>query len=78
MPVELGKDGSVSGSYSGKWRLSSGNKIEIELDGTVYKGVVLKQWDTDNMKTVFTFTALSDSGTAIWGSKAIIQDRTLN
>lgn len=78
VPVELGKDGSVSGSYSGKWRLSSGNKIEIELDGTVYKGVVLKQWDTDNMKTVFTFTALSDSGTAIWGSKAIIQDRTLN
>ncbi len=78
VPVELGKDGSVSGSYSGKWRLSSGNKIEIELDGTVYKGVVLKQRDTDNMKMVFTFTALSDSGTAIWGSKAIIQDRTLN
>lgn len=67
--IELKQNGKVTGSLLGSWKLSEGNQLEINLDGTPYKGVFLKQWDTDNECTVMTFTALSETGSAIWGSK---------
>lgn len=69
--IELHKDGKVTGSYKGSWSLSNGNELELNLDGTIYKGVVLKQWDTDNNQKVMVFTLLSESGIAVWGSKTI-------
>jgi arabinan endo-1,5-alpha-L-arabinosidase len=70
VPVELMKNGKIAGSISGSWNLSKGNEIEIEFDGTIYKGIVLKQIDTDNKYSTITFTALSENGIALWGSKA--------
>ena len=53
------KNGKITGNMSGSWKLSNGNEIEIELDGTVYRGIAVKQFDTDNKRITITFTALS-------------------
>ncbi|MBQ2534272.1 MAG: hypothetical protein II546_02300, partial [Prevotella sp.] len=36
-------DGTVSGDYTGSWSLDEGRPwISLELDGEVYKGVILE------------------------------------
>ena len=67
--IELKRNGKVTGNLNGSWTLSDGNKLELNLDGALYKGVFLEQWDTDNQCATMTFTALSETGNAIWGSK---------
>src|SRR5699024_7491235 len=37
----------------------------------IYKGVLSQQWDEATENYVLTFTALSEKGVAIWGSKLI-------
>jgi arabinan endo-1,5-alpha-L-arabinosidase len=69
VPVSLANDGSVSGAVSGTWKLAGENRAELRLDGAVYRGVFLRQWDDDNRAWVMTFTALSENGVAAWGSK---------
>ena len=69
--IELAKNGKISGSHTGSWKFRDGNQMEINLDGSLYKGVALKQWDTDNNCSVMTFTALSGNGIAIWGSQSV-------
>lgn len=66
--ITLYTNGKVAGDYNGKWKLVGDNQIEIKLDGEVYKGVFLKQWDEFGLKNVMTFSALSEKGVAIWGS----------
>ncbi|AEV68477.1 family 43 glycosylhydrolase [Acetivibrio clariflavus] len=67
--IFLNKDGTVSGSVSGRWNLIGDNKITLTIGGVEYNGVVLKQYDAGLKKFVMTFTALQKGGnTAIWGS----------
>ncbi len=67
--IELKKNGEISGTHEGTWRLVGDYNIEISMDGDTYKGVFLKQWDEDGKKYVMTFTALcSETGVSIWGS----------
>ena len=67
--IELKKDGTITGAVEGKWELSGDSNVTIEIDGNVYKGVFLEQWDEDGLKNVMTFTALcSETGVSIWGS----------
>lgn len=66
--IILYTDGKVKGDYSGKWKLIGDNQIEIKLNGEIYKGVFLKQWDEFGLKDVMTFSALSKDGISIWGS----------
>lgn len=69
--INLAHNGKVTGSLSGTWRFFNDHEIELTLDGTLYKGVVIKQWDTDNQCNTITFTAMSDRGICIWGSKVV-------
>ena len=67
----LNADGSVTnvtGAAAGSWSLSGTNNATIAIDGITYKGVFLRQFDTDQGKWVQTFTALSSDGMAIWGT----------
>ena len=67
--IELGRNGEISGAAEGEWKLTGDYGAELEIDGDVYKGVFLKQWDEDGKKYVMTFTAVcSETGVSIWGS----------
>jgi len=67
--LELKEDGSISGAVSGTWSLTGNYRVDITLDGTVYHGVFLEQWDPGLEAYVMTFSALSSDNVAIWGSK---------
>ena len=66
--VTLNNDGTVSGAVTGTWKLD-GYNLTLKVNGTVYKGVFIRQWDDDNAVWLMAFTALSDDGTAVWGSR---------
>lgn len=67
--IKLNRNGKITGSINGNWAFLDGNKIELTLDEKTYKGVLLEQWDTENECTTMTFTAMSDDGICVWGSK---------
>lgn len=67
--VSLNADQAVSGAASGTWALSGDWFATLTLGGTTYRGVFVLQWDDDNREWVLGFTAVSDSGVSIWGSK---------
>ncbi len=80
--LKLGADGKVTGSLEGTWSLS-GNNITMTIGTTVYKGVVLEQYEDDgnvgnaitsNDKTM-VFTLCSGSGVMVWGSKVTATDK---
>jgi len=67
--VTLKKDGTVTGTYHGKWTYDK-EKMTIDLgSGFVYKGVFLKQADEDSRAMTMTFTA-EGKNVAVWGVKA--------
>jgi arabinan endo-1,5-alpha-L-arabinosidase len=59
--------GMASGAASGGYRFYDGYRIELELNGTRYDGVTLRQYDGERDAEVYTFTAMSESGLCIWG-----------
>lgn len=68
--VTLKEDGTVTGTYHGKWTYDN-EKMTIDLgDGFVYKGVFLKQADEDSRAMTMTFTA-EGKNVAVWGVKPI-------
>ena len=68
--VSLNSSGAITGAATGSWALVGDNHIEINLDGApTYKGVLLNQWDETAKTYTLTFTALSNQGVAIFGSK---------
>ncbi|MBP3950112.1 glycoside hydrolase family 43 protein [Bacillus suaedae] len=69
LSIELEKNNSISGDVSGEWKLTDENSAELTIDGVTYKGVFLEQWSPTAEAVVMTFTALSEEGIAIWGSK---------
>ncbi|MDQ0114735.1 arabinan endo-1,5-alpha-L-arabinosidase [Paenibacillus harenae] len=66
--IELQKDGKITGSVSGSWKSTGDYTVELTIDGTVYNGVFLRQWDEGTLSYVMTFSALSAEGVAVWGS----------
>jgi len=63
-------DGSivnVTGLTAGSWKLSGDNTAEITINGVTYKGVFLREWNSDQNVWSQTFTAISEDGMAIWG-----------
>lgn len=66
--IELTSDGNISGAVTGTWKLSDDYMAELTIDGTVYSGVFLREWNEAVGSEVMTFSALSDEGIAIWGS----------
>lgn len=67
--ITLNPDGTISGAVTGTWLLSGDHYISLALSGVIYRGVVARVWDDDNQMWVQSFSALSDNGTAWWGSK---------
>lgn len=72
--ISLNKDNSISGDVTGTWEKTAHNEAEIIIDGSTYKGVFVRQFDPVSERYVMTFTALSDEGKSIWGSK--LSDKT--
>lgn len=68
--VILKKDGTVTGDFSGTWKFTNGCHAEMNLNGTTYKGVFLKQQDESiDRKPRMTFSLLGDNVT-VWGVTA--------
>ncbi|GGF81225.1 hypothetical protein GCM10010912_27920 [Paenibacillus albidus] len=75
--VTLLEDGTLTGGASGTWELKGDYNAELHIQEIVdglsvqntYKGVFLRQWDATAQARVMTFSALSEGGTAIWGSR---------
>ncbi|WP_204502129.1 LamG-like jellyroll fold domain-containing protein [Aquibacillus albus] len=69
--ITLEKNNKVTGVVDGKWKKTAHNKAELTIDGETYKGVFLRQWDTTSESYRMTFTALSEKGVAVWGSRIL-------
>ncbi|MGM0922731.1 MAG: LamG-like jellyroll fold domain-containing protein [Bacillota bacterium] len=67
--VSLNNDGTISGKSNGTWELTDDNKVVLKVGGSTYDGVFVRQWDPTSESFVMTFTALSNEGVSIWGSK---------
>ena len=67
--ITLRADGSISGAVTGSWQQSGDYLATLVLGNTSYRGVFIRQWDDDQQLWVQAFTALSDDGVAVWGSK---------
>lgn len=72
--IKLTQDGLVTGDVTGTWEKEGHNNALITIGGKVYNGVFVRQWDPTSGRYVMTFTALSNEGVTIWGSK--LQDKT--
>jgi len=69
----LHADGSVSGDISATFQLLGKSNMKIVINGETYTGVFVKAYDNQQNQWTITFTALSDKGEAIWGSKSTQQ-----
>ena len=58
---------TISGEMTGTWTITDSSKARINLNGTNYDGVFLKEWDSAREKEVVTFSVLSGDGEAVWG-----------
>jgi len=67
--IKLKSDQTVTGAVTGTWAMSGDHYATLTLGGTKYRGVFVRQWDDDNQRYVQAFSALSDNGVAVWGSK---------
>lgn len=61
------KDNQITGDVTGEYKLYDEYRIEITIEGVVYDGVVIKQYDWEREQEVMAFTAMSEKGQAIWG-----------
>ncbi|WP_184244759.1 LamG-like jellyroll fold domain-containing protein [Gracilibacillus halotolerans] len=67
--IELEKNNKITGSFKGEWDKKNDYFANVTIDNTLYKGVFIEQWDPTQKEYVMTFTAQSDQGISIWGSK---------
>lgn len=65
--VEL-LDGKITGALTGSYQIYDDYKIEIIIDGSLYDGVILKQYDWEREREVIAFTIMNEEGKCIWGS----------
>lgn len=69
--ITLNGDGTVAGEVSGSYSLSDSDakRITLMLDGVTYEGVMAWQWDNELKELVPAFSAISEAGVSVWGSK---------
>ena len=68
--VTLHEDGTVSGDLTGMWRCEEDGLFRCEMDGVSYTGVMATALDSKEGVWVSVFTALDETGAALWGSHA--------
>ncbi|WP_019911317.1 glycoside hydrolase family 43 protein [Paenibacillus sp. HW567] len=66
--IQLTADGKITGAAKGTWELSDAHNAELTIDGAVYSGVFLREWNEAVSSNIMTFTAVSEAGISIWGS----------
>ncbi len=69
--LTLEKNNKISGEVNGKWKKTGHHQVELSIDGNVYDGVFLRQWDEVSQGFVITFSVLSKEGVSFWGSKML-------
>jgi arabinan endo-1,5-alpha-L-arabinosidase len=68
--ITLQADGRITGAETGSWSRPAQNTIDVELDGIgMFKGVLSRGWNGEVGQWVVTFSAQSQEGISIWGSK---------
>lgn len=65
--VKLNKDGTITGAVEGTFIFKDGNKVDINIDGEIYKGVFVKQYDINQKIYTMTFTVMGENGVSLWG-----------
>ena len=65
------KNNQITGELTGDYNIYDDYRIELIIDGEVYDGVVIKQYDWEREQEVMAFTATSEKGRAIWGSQKL-------
>ena len=68
--VVLEADGRITGGGTGSWSCEDGKTFRCELDGTAYSGVMNLAWDSRENAWVACFTAMDETGAALWGTHA--------
>ncbi len=75
--ITLTKDHQITGAVEGTWRYDQETKyLTLEVDNATYKGVVSHQWNEETGCYVMTFSALSQYGISVWGSKVALADES--
>ena len=67
--IRLNADGTVSGTVTGTWIHRGNNLIDVTIGGTLYNGVLSRQWNTNANVFVVTFSAQSAAGVSLWGAR---------
>lgn len=66
-------DGTVTGDHTGTWVCNDGRNITITLDGLTYRGVMHTACDLSQSAWSTCFTALDQTGAALWGIRVAVQ-----
>jgi beta-xylosidase len=75
--INLNSNGTVTGAYTGTWKLTSDSQyITVVMGGETYKGVVIRQIieGTDEDTLCFTLVGTTNE-MAVWGSKCLTGTR---
>jgi len=67
--IRLNADGTVSGAVTGTWLHRGGNLIDVTTGGTLFYGVLSRQWNTNANRFVVTFSAQSTAGVSLWAAR---------
>ena len=66
--LTLAEGGAASGGLGGQWRHDGNNLMTLTAsDGTVYSGVLSRQWNPNTKTFVVCFSAQSAAGVSLWG-----------
>ena len=65
--IRLAANGDVTGAVTGTWLHGGANLVDVTLGGTLYRGVLSRQWNSNANRFVVTFTAQATDGVSIWG-----------
>ena len=71
--ITLQADGTITGALTGSWSCEDGTVFHCVLNGVLYRGVMNLVWDSREEAWVTGFTALDETGAALWGSRAAHQ-----
>ncbi|MFC7464631.1 glycoside hydrolase family 43 protein [Brachybacterium sp. GCM10030252] len=70
-PIELHRDGSITGAVSGRWRLEAGHRASLTVDGQEFDGVFTLGWRESAGAWTPTFSVLGADGRALWGTREV-------
>lgn len=70
----LHEDGTVTGSITGTWICTDGVNITLQLKEQTLKGVVHTAYDAGQKQWVVCFSALDETGAALWGTRSTVQE----